>query len=55
MINLEYVSAFIIGISLYFFVFEMQGVQTLLKSQSPDENHAKQALIKKQRLIAILV
>jgi hypothetical protein len=26
MINLEYVSAFVLGISLYFFVFEMQGV-----------------------------
>ena len=35
---LEYVAAFVIEISLYFFVFEMQSVRVLLESQTPQEN-----------------
>ena len=38
MIILEYVGAFVLDISMYFFVFEMMSVQSILKSESHQEN-----------------
>ena len=41
MIILEYVGAFVIEISIYFFVFEMMSVQSILTSESHQENRKK--------------
>jgi hypothetical protein len=38
MINLEYVAAFVLEISMYFFVFEMMTVQSILLSNSYQQN-----------------
>jgi hypothetical protein len=39
---MEYTTSYLIEICLYFFVFEMQSVQQVLKSQDPKQNEAGQ-------------
>lgn len=51
-IVIEYVAAFVIEISMYFFVYEMEGVRVLLRSQSPQENQKLQKKVSRDRLIA---
>ena len=41
MIILEYIGAFVLEISIYFFVFEMMSVQSILTSESHQENRKK--------------
>jgi len=53
MIILEYVGAFVLDISMYFFVFEMMSVQSILKSESHLENRKNQREISKYRRVAI--
>jgi hypothetical protein len=50
-IILEYAAAYVIEISNYFFVYEMEGVRVLLKSQSFMENELEQKRVSRNRMI----
>jgi hypothetical protein len=53
MIILEYFGAFVLEISIYFFVFEMMSVQSILMSGSHEQNSRKQREIARYRGVAI--
>jgi hypothetical protein len=53
MIILEYFGAFVLEISIYFFIFEMMSVQSILMSGSHEQNSRKQREIARYRGVAI--
>ena len=53
MIILEYFGAFVLEISIYFFVFEMMSVQSILVSGTHEQNSKKQRDIARYRWVAI--